>query len=57
MTSKSCDLHEGTAGDEPLHGPMREADTQFDWNEKFPRSRGAVGRFVKFWTKTARTSQ
>ena len=31
---------------------MREADAQFDWNEKFPRPHGAVGWFVKFWTKS-----
>ena len=36
---------------------MQEADAKVDRNEKFPCSRGAVGRFVKFWTKTARTSQ
>ena len=31
---------------------MREADAQFDWNEKFPRPHGAVGWFAKFWPKT-----
>ena len=31
---------------------MREADTQFDWNEKFPRPHGAVGWFAKFWPKS-----
>ena len=36
---------------------MREADAQFDWNEKFPRPHGAVGWFAKFWPKTARTSR
>ena len=30
---------------------MREADAQFDWNEKFPRPHGAVGWFAKFWPK------
>lgn len=29
----------------------READAQFDWNEKFPRPHGAVGWFAKFWPK------
>ena len=36
---------------------MREADAQFDRNEKFPYPHGAVGRFAKFWPKTTRTSQ
>ena len=31
---------------------MREADTQFDRNEKFPRPRDSVGWFAKFWPKT-----
>ena len=31
---------------------MREADTQFDRNEKFPYPHGAVGWFAKFWPKT-----
>ena len=36
---------------------MREADAQFDRNEKFPYPHGAVGRFAKFCPKMARTSQ
>ena len=31
---------------------MREADAQFDRNEKFPYPHGAVGWFAKFWPKT-----
>ena len=31
---------------------MREADAQFDRNEKFPYPRGAVGWFAKFWSKS-----
>ena len=31
---------------------MREADAQFDWNEKFPRPHGAVGWFAKFWPRS-----
>ena len=31
---------------------MRDADAQFGRNEKFPRPRGAVGWFAKFWPKT-----
>ena len=31
---------------------MREADAQFDWNEKFPRPHGAVGWFAKFWSRS-----
>lgn len=30
----------------------READARFDWNEKFPRPRGAVDWFAKFWPKS-----
>ena len=30
---------------------MREADAQFDRNEKFPRPRGAGGWFAKFWPR------
>ena len=31
---------------------MREADAQFDWNEKFPRPRDKCGLFAKFWPKS-----
>lgn len=31
---------------------MREADAQFDRNEKFPYPHGAVGWFAKFWSKS-----
>ena len=31
---------------------MREADAQFDWNEKFPRSHDKCGWFAKFWPKS-----
>ena len=31
---------------------MREADAQFDWNEKFPRPHGTGGWFVKFWPRS-----
>ncbi len=31
---------------------MREADAQFDLNEKFPRPRDKCGRFAKFWQKS-----
>ena len=30
----------------------READAQFDRNEKFPRSRDRCGWFAKFWPKS-----
>ena len=30
---------------------MREADAQFDRNEKFPRPRDKCGWFAKFWPK------
>ena len=30
---------------------MREADAQFDRNEKFPRPREKCGWFAKFWPK------
>ena len=31
---------------------MREADVQFDRNEKFPRPRDKCGWFAKFWPKS-----
>ena len=31
---------------------MREADAQFDWNEKFPRPHGTGGWFAKFWPRS-----
>ena len=31
---------------------MREADAQFDRNEKFPRPREKCGWFAKFWPKS-----
>ena len=31
---------------------MREADAQFDRNEKFPYPHGAVGWFAKFWPRS-----
>ena len=31
---------------------MREADAQFDRNEKFPRPRDRCGWFAKFWPKS-----
>ena len=31
---------------------LREADAQFDLNEKFPRPRDKCGRFAKFWPKS-----
>ena len=31
---------------------MREADAQFDRNEKFPRPRDKCGWFAKFWPKS-----
>ena len=31
---------------------MREADAQFDRNEKFPRPHGNGDRFAKFWPKS-----
>ena len=30
----------------------READAQFDWNEKFPRPREKCDWFAKFWPKS-----
>ena len=30
---------------------MRDADAQFDRNEKFPHPRGTIGWFAKFWPK------
>ena len=33
---------------------MRAADAQFGRNEKFPRPRGAVGWFAKFWPSVSR---
>ena len=31
---------------------MQEADAQFDRTEKFPRPRGAIGWFARFWPKS-----
>ena len=50
--AKDGTRREGDVGDEPLRWPLREADTQFDRNEKFPRPRDSVGWFAKSWPKT-----
>ena len=50
--AKDGTRREGAVGDEPLHWPLREADTQFDRNEKFPRPRGAIGWFARLLPKS-----